>query len=144
MKPGYCVFDKTNDCLIGLNVGSAFTPFGRMKGLLGRLRIGEGEGVWIAPAHGVHTFGLLFPVDVVFLDADRRVIHLIEHLRPFRITALVLNSASALELPAHTIYASRIRVGDQLVICPPGELATLCAAGFAPGKDHGNEQGVLQ
>jgi uncharacterized membrane protein (UPF0127 family) len=122
VKPGYCVFNKTNECFLGLNVTPAFTSLARLKGLLGKLRLPQGEGLWLVPSQGIHTFGMLFPIDVIFLDEEQRVIHLIEHMRPFRVTRIRLNCASVLELPAHTIYSSQTHVGDQLVIGPIDEL----------------------
>ena len=39
----------------------------RMKGLLGRKSLDHGEGLWIKPCMGIHTFGMRFPIDVIFL-----------------------------------------------------------------------------
>src|SRR5258708_3763044 len=45
----------------------------RRKGLLGRERLSAGEGLWIVPCEAVHTFGMQFPIDLVYLDRDMRV-----------------------------------------------------------------------
>lgn len=131
MKAGYCAFNKTNQCFLGLKVSAAFTPLARIRGLLGRLRMGQDEGLWLAPSRGIHTVGMLFPIDVVFLDKCNCVIHLIEHLRPFRLSPIRIDAASILELPVHTIYATQTSVGDQLLICRPDELGTDPAERFA-------------
>jgi uncharacterized membrane protein (UPF0127 family) len=123
MKSTYCIFNETRESFLALNVACASTSLARLKGLLGKLRIGPGEGLWVLPSHGIHTVGMMFPVDLVYLDAGNRVVHLVEHLRPFRFSSIRLNSASVLELPAHTIYASQTRVGDQLLIWLPEEIA---------------------
>ncbi len=122
MEPTYCVFNKTNESFLGLKVTCASTSLARLRGLLGKLRVSPGEGLWVVPSRGIHTVGLMFPLDLVYLDAGDRVIHLVEHLRPFRFSPIRLNCASLLELPAHTIYASQTRVGDQLLICTPEEM----------------------
>jgi len=90
----------------------------RLVGLLGKTRrwARPGRGLWIVPSHGVHTIGMLFPLDVVFLDHQKVVVHLEEHLRPFRISAVSLKASSVLELPPHTIFRTGIRTGDQLEI----------------------------
>jgi hypothetical protein len=75
------------------------------------------EAVWIVPSRGIHTFGLRFPIDVIYLDAQNRVIHVIENLGPLRIAGIRRQCASVLELPAHTIYGTGTQVGDQLLIC---------------------------
>jgi uncharacterized membrane protein (UPF0127 family) len=122
MKSTYCIFNKTRESFIALSVACASTSLERLKGLLGKLRLAPGGGLWVVPSNGIHTIGLLFPIDLIYLDAENRVIHLVEQLRPFRVSRIRFSSASVLELPAHTIYASGTRVGDQLVICPPEEI----------------------
>ena len=75
------------------------------------------EAVWVVPSRGIHTFGLRFTIDVVYLDAQHRVIHVIENLKPLRIAGIRWQSASVLELPARSIYGSGTQVGDRLLIC---------------------------
>ena len=45
-------------------------PWTRMRGLLGRRQLDDGEGILLRPASSVHTWFMLFPIDVVFLDRD--------------------------------------------------------------------------
>jgi uncharacterized membrane protein (UPF0127 family) len=128
MQQTYYVFNKTRESFLGLNITCARTPLGRLRGLLGRLRIGLGEGLWLVPSRGIHTIGMLFPIDVIYLDEDHKVIHLVEHLRPFRVSPICLKSDSLIELPAHTIYASQTKVGDRMLICPPREMESYLAS----------------
>jgi uncharacterized membrane protein (UPF0127 family) len=88
----------------------------RLIGLLGRRSLAPDSGLWIVPSSGVHTLGMLFTIDVVFLDKNLKVVGLRELLRPFSITSLNLQAESVLELPAHSIFKSRTEVGDQLVV----------------------------
>jgi uncharacterized protein len=118
----YCVFNQTGESFIGLNIRRADTPLARLRGLLGQFRIKSGEGLWLVPSHGIHTLGLLAPIDLIYLDAQNRVIRLVEHLSPLWIAPIRLKSSSVLELPPHTIYSSQTRLGDQLLICPPEEM----------------------
>jgi uncharacterized membrane protein (UPF0127 family) len=67
---------------------------------------------------------MMFAIDVVYLDSANRVIHLIEHLGPFRISPIRLKCASILELKLRAIYSSNTQVGDELIICRPEELGT--------------------
>jgi hypothetical protein len=76
------------------------------------------------PSPGVCTVGTLFPVDRVYLDHGDRVIQLIEHLDPLQILPVRCRHASVLEVPPRTIYSSRTRVGDELLICSAEELET--------------------
>ena len=89
----------------------------------------------MVPSSGVHTLGVLFPIDLIYLDDDLRVIHLVEHFPTFRIAPLKTQAASVLELPPHTIYSSQTQVGDRLEICKAEDMesrlrdrATTCLA----------------
>jgi uncharacterized protein len=121
-RKGYCVFNKTRESFLSLSVAAADTHFARLKGLLGRLRLKSDEGIWVIPSQGVHTIGVLVPVDLIYLDSGHRVIHTIESLGSFRIGPIRRNCASVLELPARTIYSSQTQVGDELLICPPEQM----------------------
>ena len=59
---------------------------------------------------------MLFPIDLIFLGKQKEVVHVEEHVRPFRISRVSLKAASVLELPPHTIYRSGTQVGDRLEI----------------------------
>ena len=53
----------------------ADTAATRMKGLLGRAGLDEGEGLLIKPAGSIHMFFMRFPIDAVFLDRELRVVN---------------------------------------------------------------------
>ena len=120
-KP-HCVFNQTRESFLSLGVTVADTHFGRLRGLVGKHRLRADEGIWVIPSQGVHTIGVLFAVDLIYLDAGNRVIHLVESFGTFRIGPVKTNCASVLELPTRTIYSSQTQVGDQLVICSAEEL----------------------
>jgi uncharacterized membrane protein (UPF0127 family) len=89
-----------------------------MRGLLGRTSddFSSGKGLWIIPSQGVHTIGMSFPIDILYLDSQRRVIHMCHALRPFRIAAVKLRARSVIELPAGTLAQTQTSVGDELEI----------------------------
>lgn len=68
----------------------------------------------LAPARAVHTFGLRRPVDVVFLDAELRVVKVVAALGPNRI-ARARQGVAALRLVAG---AATLRPGDRLELTP--------------------------
>lgn len=96
------------------HVELADSLFSRMKGLLGRQSLPDGTGLWIRPCNSVHTIGMRFPIDVVFLDKSQRVVIFYENLKPFRLTAVNLGTASVVELPAGKIAAVGLKVGDSI------------------------------
>ena len=113
-----CVYNKTRETFVATDVTVADNYFRRLVGLLGKTKRWAklGRGLWIIPSRGVHTIGMLFPIDLVFLSKDRTVVHVEEHFRPFRVSRVSLKATSVLELPTHAIYRSQTKVGDTLEI----------------------------
>ena len=118
----YCVYNQTRECFLSFGVTVANTLFARLRGLIGKLRLTSDEGVWIIPSRGIHTLGVMFPLDIIYLDEDLKVIHTLEHFPTFRVGPLKAKAASVLELPAHAIYSSQTQPGDQFVICRASEI----------------------
>jgi len=112
----FYVFNKSKETFLAYRVKVADSILTRLVGLLGRRSLDPDSGLWIFPSRGIHTMGMVFDIDVVFLDKDLRVVAVREVVHPFSITGLYLNAESALELPAHTIFKSRTEVGDELVV----------------------------
>ncbi len=108
------VRNQSRNTSLGDRIRLADTSLSRFVGLLGKKSLRPGTGLWIMPSNGVHTFGMAFSIDVVFLDAKHRVVQLRENLRPFRLTSLNWSARSVLELPVATICASQTEVGDDL------------------------------
>jgi uncharacterized protein len=118
----YCVYNPVRESFLSLAVMAADTTFARLRGLIGRLRLRSDEGLWVVPSRGVHTIGVFFPIDLVYLDEERRVIHIEESFPAFRVAPWRNQAASVLQLAPHAIYASHTQLGDQLVICVADEM----------------------
>jgi len=120
----FCVYNRTRENFVTTEATIADDYFRRLVGLLGKTKnwAKSGRGLWIVPSRGVHTIGMLFPIDLIFLNKDKEVVHIEEHVRPFRISKISLKSWSVLELPAHTIYLTGTKVGDRLEISRAGQL----------------------
>ena len=112
------VYNKTRETFVATEAKVADSYFSRLIGLLGKTkRWAElGQALWIVPSRGVHTIGMLFPIDLIFVGKDKEVVHVEEYVRPFRISRVSLKATSVLELPPHTVYRSRTQVGDHLEI----------------------------
>ena len=91
----------------------AATFLTRLRGLLGRSGLGEGEGLLIRPTSSIHMFFMRFALDVAFLDRDGRVVKLVPGLRPWRMS-FARGARSALELSAGEIERQKLHVGDVL------------------------------
>ena len=101
---------------IGTRIVPADTFLTRLFGLLGKTHLEPGCGLLIRPSSGVHTMGMLFPIDVVGLDKAMRVVKVWKRLRPFRMTSISFKIQNVLELPPGQIDACKIECGDELEI----------------------------
>ena len=91
----------------------ADTPASRNRGLLKHTKLDPGEGLWIVPTQGVHTFAMKFTIDVVYLNRKRKVLKLRPNMVRSRMS-ICLTAHSVLELPAGTLDALGTQKGDQL------------------------------
>jgi len=108
------IINKTNNSVVADEVIIANTPFKRMKGLLGKKELKKGQALILDPCNSIHTFFMRFSIDIVFLDKNNKVIKIIPYLKPFRLTSIYFNAASAVELPPNTIQSLPIQKGDVL------------------------------
>jgi len=118
LSPQGQAFNRTRQVALATGLAVANTHWTRLRGLLG-MNAGEfarGSGLWIVPCHGVHTLGMRFAVDVVYLDRDLTVIHVQSELRPWRVAAVRGQAASVLELPCRTAVETGTAVGDRIEI----------------------------
>src|SRR5271169_2028799 len=93
----------TRATTVGTRITIADTSLSRLIGLAGRRRLDSGCGLLILPSSGIHTFGMLFAIDVVALSRNLQVMKVWHRLAPFRVTSINLKTHSVLELPAGQI-----------------------------------------
>lgn len=92
----------------------ADTAAKRRTGLLKHTGLDPGQGLWIIPCEAVHSFGMKFAIDVVYVDRKKKVRKTRAAMVPRRISGCLL-AHSVLELPVGVIEASGTQAGDQLV-----------------------------
>ena len=92
----------------------ANTFFRRFRGLLFKPPLAPGQALLLSPCSSVHTFGMRYAVDVVFVDRAGRVLKVREDLGPCRVALGGPGAFYALELPAGACAKSGLRVGDPL------------------------------
>jgi uncharacterized protein len=111
-------FNRTRQAFLATRLQVADRHWTRLCGLMGRPpgAFVVGQGLWIKPCHGVHTFALRFAIDVIYLDAQHRVVHVEENVKPWRLTPVLTEAATVLELPSRTVWHSGTQVGDELEI----------------------------
>jgi uncharacterized membrane protein (UPF0127 family) len=93
---------------------TAFDSASRRAGLLAKDRWPRGAGLIIAPCQAVHTVGMRFAIDVLFVDRAARVVKVRERVRPWRIAG-ALTAFAVVELPAGSLQGT-VRTGDVLTL----------------------------
>ena len=118
----YCVYNQTRESFLSLGVTTVDATLWRLRGLIEKLTIKADTGLWMVPYRGIPSARGLSPIDLVYLDKDYRVIQEVESFPTSTGELLKDEAASALVLPAHTIYSSQTQPGDQLMICIADEM----------------------
>jgi len=110
------VRNTTRSSCLGEQIKIADSSIRRLVGLLGKRSLAPGCGLFIVPSQAVHTVGMAFPIDIVFVDKNHCVLGVRKAVRPFRITRVFWRAHGVLELPVGTISDSRTEVGDHLKV----------------------------
>jgi len=114
-----------------LRIHLAATWRDRLSGLHAYPVLPANFGLWLLPCRAIHTIGLSYPIDAVFLDPDHAITTRFERLAPYRY-AFCMSARSVIELPGgycaeHPGYQDHIR-------------RALCALGVSlPGAGEGTE-----
>jgi uncharacterized protein len=115
------VRNVTRDTAVGGRIRVAASARERTVGLLGTSELRAGEGLWIEGAPSIHMFFMKYAIDAVFLDRDGRVVKIVENLEPWRVVWWARGAKDCLELPAGTVAATGIQLGDELRRVPADE-----------------------
>ena len=118
----HCAYNQTRECFLGLEVRAADLPSASVGELMTARSLKSGEGLWMTPFRGIPPAAVPAPLDLIYLDRDRRVIDIVESFPTFQVSSSSPKPESVLALPAHSIYSSQTQPGDQLVLCVAEEM----------------------
>ena len=113
----YIAENITRGCTLATSMLVAGTSNERRRGWLETAALRSGDGLWIAPCEAIHTLGMKWSIDALFIDKYRRVCKVAVDLRPWRM-AVCLRASSVLELPAGVLAQSGTQIGDMLTFRP--------------------------
>ena len=108
------IVNKNNNNILADNAVLANTPLSRMVGLLGKEKLCNGQALILDPCNSIHTFFMRFPIDVLFLDKNNRVVKAVYSVKAFRLTPIYFRAKLAVELPPGTIIATSTQEGNIL------------------------------
>jgi uncharacterized membrane protein (UPF0127 family) len=93
----------------------AFDSASRKRGLLGRDGLSPGHALIIAPSNMVHTFFMRFPIDIVIVSRDGRVVKARRNV-PARRVVGALKGFAVIEMAANELDRSGTVAGDRIAI----------------------------
>lgn len=111
----FCAYNQTRECFLGLEVTAGDFSYEALS-RAGALTIKPNEGLWLCPFRGIPEFDVPGPMDLIYLNKDCRVIDLMESFPSARGKSSIPAVDTVLVLPAHSIFLSETRIGDQLVL----------------------------
>ncbi|MBI1978094.1 MAG: DUF192 domain-containing protein [Candidatus Omnitrophica bacterium] len=107
--------NQTKESLLAEKIWVAQSFFERLKGLIGEKPLDEHEALLIPFCNGVHTFGMSFPIDVIYMDQQGKVLATLNTLKPNSFGPINFHSAQVLELPEGTIKQTQTQPGDVIM-----------------------------
>lgn len=116
MGKGLKIYNRTRKTLVTSEGRAALNLWSRLRGLLGGPPLDSGQGLLIAPCNWIHTLGMGFAIDVLYLDRAGQVLRIVPEMRPNRIGHPVWRASSVVELPVGAIEHTGTRAGDWLEI----------------------------
>jgi len=106
------LWNRTRGHRLAARVFRARSLWDLTVGLLGRPPLHKGDALWLEPCGSIHTWGMRYAIDVLFLDRERRVLRVTRDVQPWRIAPAPAGTRSVVELlPAQEL---RLQPGDQL------------------------------
>lgn len=72
----------------------------------------EGGGLVIDPCGSIHMFFMRYPLDILFLNKEGRIVFMYKGIKPWRVGRIVRGAKMAIELPEGTIAGTNTQVGD--------------------------------
>lgn len=111
----YSIVNKLTGTTISNQAKIADNFILRLRGLMFQKEIESGQALIFPKAPAIHTCFMRFPIDIVFLDKQNKVIKIFEAVRPWRMVYCP-HSALVIELPAQRAAQRSLKLGDSLEI----------------------------
>ena len=102
--------------MLAARVRVAGSLWSRIKGLLGRQALEAGEGLVLPRCRSIHTCGMRFAIDAIFVDKDFRVVALKRGIGPWRVVPPVWRAWGVVEVAAGTLARLGLKLGDHLCL----------------------------
>jgi hypothetical protein len=123
MEPGQiCAYNQTRECFLGLQVVAGDLSRASLVERTASLTPDSGAGIRMVPFRGIPAAEVRTPLDLLYLDENCHIIDAVEFFPTNRVSPSSPPAASVLALPVHTIFATRTKPGDLLILCAAEEM----------------------
>ncbi len=89
---------------------------GRFIGLMFTKELPVGKGLYIIPCNSIHMCFMSYPLDIIFINKSMEIVSIVEGIKPWKVSKIVLKANSVLELPTGTIAKTASTIGDKIII----------------------------
>lgn len=108
------LMNKTTNEVISENLMVADSFFKRLKGLMFTKELPVQDALHIIPCNEIHMFFMNYSIDVLYLDKDKRIVHMDEEMEPGKIGKKVKNAVSVIEIPSGRIKTKSLEIGQEV------------------------------
>ena len=110
------IFNISKNTTIARRGSVADSFLTRMVGLLNKKSLQPDEALIITQCQSIHMFFMRFPIDVIFVDKQGRVVGLVERIKPFRLSPIFFKSIYAIEVSEGAIVQTKTEIDDKIEI----------------------------
>ncbi len=107
------ISDRTKNVLVQ-DLKVADKPWSRIQGLLFKPMLSPEQGLALIPCNSIHSLGMRYSMDVIYLDKKNKVLKCTHDFRPNSLGPLVWKAKTVIEMPAGKLRGLDVQVGDQL------------------------------
>lgn len=104
-----------NGKLLNIRVLRAETFLERAGGLLFRQKLADAEALLLKPCNSIHTVGMRYSIDVVYLNANGFILKIIKDMKPFKFS-YCKNAKVVLEFLSNSVDKLNFNINDQIII----------------------------
>lgn len=105
-----------NDTLLFSEILVADRFITRLVGLLRTPGLTDNQGLLLKNCNQVHTFGMKFPIDVIFISKDGEILHLEHDMGPGKVSPHVKNAYWVLELKSGSCQKYHLEIHQRLIV----------------------------
>jgi hypothetical protein len=138
-----CAYNKTRGYILGVEIACGDFTSATLAERMPLLSPKSGAGLWMVPFRGIPATDVQVPLDLIYLDKNRRVIETVEFFPTFRVSPSSPLAASVLALPVHSVFASHTQPGDQVAFGHAEEVEHELALLFGSGAAANATQDAL-